>query len=99
MKTCHECQQPFAGHKGMRRCVSCHNAYFNIMELAHRAVGRAIRHGELPSLFLNDLPCVDCGKRARCYDHRDYNKPLEVDPVCRKCNYARGPAAPLGIAA
>ena len=26
------------------------------------------------------------------YDHRDYSKPLEVDPVCRRCNQMRGPA-------
>lgn len=37
------------------------------------------------------LKCVDCGKRAQCYDHRDYAKPLEVNPVCRSCNKFRGP--------
>jgi hypothetical protein len=35
--------------------------------------------------------CVDCGDKASVYDHRDYNKPYEVDPVCRKCNLKRGP--------
>jgi hypothetical protein len=38
------------------------------------------------------MQCVDCGAQARDYDHRDYNKPLEVDPVCRRCNLRRGPA-------
>ena len=58
--------------------------------LAHRAVAQAIRAGELkrPAEFL----CADCGVRASEYDHRDYSKPLEVAPVCRRCNHARGPA-------
>lgn len=36
--------------------------------------------------------CVDCGKRAECYDHRDYAKPFEVAPVCKSCNSRRGSA-------
>lgn len=38
--------------------------------------------------------CVDCGKPATCYDHRSYYKPLEVEPVCKKCNSKRGQAYP-----
>jgi len=38
------------------------------------------------------LICVDCGKQARDYDHRDYERPLDIDPVCRRCNQKRGPA-------
>ena len=51
---------------------------------------RAIQRGQLrpPSDFL----CVDCGDPATEYDHRDYAKPLEVEPVCRPCNSARGSA-------
>lgn len=60
---------------------------------AHQAVAYAIRKGELrrPSEF----PCADCGGKAVEYDHRDYNKPLEVEPVCRRCNLRRGPAIPV----
>lgn len=39
--------------------------------------------------------CVDCGLSATCYDHRDYNKPLDVVPVCQGCNVRRGPGLPL----
>jgi uncharacterized OB-fold protein len=39
--------------------------------------------------------CVDCGRTAECYDHRDYGRPLDVEPVCRACNVIRGPAKPL----
>lgn len=95
MRPCHECGKPFVCHHGMRRCEPCRRAYFAVMEQAHRAVSRAIRNGELPSLLTTETACVDCGRRAQQYDHRDYTKPLAVEPVCRKCNYKRGPAAPL----
>jgi hypothetical protein len=39
-----------------------------------------------------DFACADCGKPATDYDHRDYRKPLEVEPVCHSCNLKRGPA-------
>lgn len=35
--------------------------------------------------------CTDCDKIAEVYDHRDYSRPLEVEPVCKSCNYKRGP--------
>lgn len=53
-------------------------------------VGKAIRRGELPKA--SALHCADCGGQASDYDHRDYNKPLDVQPVCRSCNKLRGPA-------
>jgi hypothetical protein len=28
------------------------------------------------------------------YEHRDYTKPLQVEPVCRSCNALRGPGKP-----
>lgn len=61
-------------------------------QAAHTAVAREIRHGRLmrPALF----QCADCGGAADRYDHRDYGRPLSVDPVCRSCNRRRGPAAP-----
>lgn len=55
-------------------------------------VHRAIKKGVLPPA--RSCVCTDCGKPARHYDHRDYNKPLEVDPVCESCNHLRGPAIP-----
>lgn len=56
---------------------------------ARSAVNNAIKRGELQPA--NTLTCVDCGKQARDYDHRDYSKPLDVQPVCRSCNKKRGP--------
>jgi hypothetical protein len=39
--------------------------------------------------------CVDCGAPAVFYDHRDYDKPFDVVPVCRSCNIRRGTAMPF----
>jgi len=60
---------------------------------ATNAVHLAIRLGELPKLD-GTVACVDCGAPARDYDHRDYNRPLDVEPVCRGCNVKRGSAVP-----
>ena len=57
--------------------------------LAHRYVEIAIRCGDLPRLD-GLVPCADCAAPAREYDHRDYTKPLQVEPVCRRCNQKRG---------
>jgi hypothetical protein len=62
--------------------------------LANGRVRMAVKKGELPDLKAQEIPCVDCGARATSYDHRDYSKPLEVEPVCNKCNSKRGPALP-----
>jgi hypothetical protein len=58
---------------------------------AHRAVAMAVKRGDLQ--HVSTLYCVDCGKFAQCYDHRDYEKPLDVEPVCFSCNSRRGPAS------
>ena len=50
---------------------------------------QAVLKGKLPKLD-GKIACVDCGKPARLYDHRDYLKPLVVFPVCHKCNGKRG---------
>ncbi|MBB5414068.1 hypothetical protein [Paraburkholderia atlantica] len=55
-------------------------------------VRRATQEGSLPAP--SALKCSDCGCQASVYDHRDYNKPLDVDAVCQSCNLKRGPAIP-----
>lgn len=61
--------------------------------MTHRFTRLAVRNG-----YLKDpttLTCLDCGAPAQVYDHRDYNKPLDVEPVCHACNVKRGPAIPF----
>jgi hypothetical protein len=63
------------------------------MMRAAQIVCRAIKSGALKSLKDNSVLCVDCGlKPASQYEHRDYAKPLDVEPVCQRCNLKRGPA-------
>ena len=58
---------------------------------AHLETHRAMQQGRLPRLTGSTI-CVDCGVSASMYDHRDYSKPLEVAPVCARCNARRGHA-------
>ena len=62
--------------------------------IVSEAVSRAIRKGILKPI--KECICVDCGAPARHYDHRDYNKPDVVEPVCKKCNANRPPAIRYG---
>lgn len=59
---------------------------------AHNAVHTAIKRGMLPDLTSGEYACTDCGACAYEYDHRDYGRPLDVQPVCRSCNKRRGTA-------
>lgn len=64
--------------------------YYSGRTLAGQAVARHVAKKILrkPSEF----QCTDCDVQATEYDHRDYNKPLDVAPVCHKCNLRRGRA-------
>lgn len=97
-KACADCNATFRSYTA-KRCDKCRSARREYMRTgrgageAHTAVARAIRHGEIPAPAT--LACTDCGGQAQQYDHRDYNFPLVVEPVCRPCNLRRGPAIPL----
>ena len=78
-----------------RRCHKCSYLQRRLLDKlaapAHQAVRKAILAGLLPALD-GSVACVDCGKEAVAYDHREYSRPLDVDPVCQRCNLFRGPA-------
>ena len=62
-----------------------------VRDNAHKArdtIAYAKIMGKLPRA--DTMLCADCGKQADRYDHRDYGRPLDVEPVCLKCNAARG---------
>jgi hypothetical protein len=66
--------------------------YQKLQDKARAKVRRAVLRGELVNLKTSYIECTDCkNRRAMFYDHRDYNFPLEVIPVCRSCNSKRGP--------
>lgn len=90
------------GAKGGRprlRCDDCrqlHNlwrVWLSGCQTAAAYVATAIKRGHIP--HPTACACMDCGKRADAYDHRDYGHPLDVKPVCYGCNFRRGPAKPL----
>lgn len=56
-------------------------------EYVTRITLTAVKLGFLPDPV--DCACVDCGRNAECFDHRDYSKPLAVEPVCLACNSGR----------
>lgn len=85
-------------------CLSCKEAgnYSNSVSAgwallgrtdAGVAVAKAVKAGILPAVTA--CRCSDCGKPATEYEHRDYNKPLDVVPVCKSCNFRRGMAIPV----
>lgn len=43
------------------------------------------------------LKCVACGEQAEEYDHRDYKKSKEVEPLCKRCHTKRTPHWHTGI--
>ena len=94
--TCRLCNKEIIGrYHSAKHCWVCTDSHgiVNGARKAISAVAKAVRKGILPSV--KTLTCVDCGRPGECYDHRDYNKPLDVVPVCRKCNFRRGAAIPV----
>jgi hypothetical protein len=55
-------------------------------------VAKAVKSGRLPRA--SNCECVDCGRVAAVYDHRDYRSPHLVDPVCKQCDSKRGHGSP-----
>ena len=64
----------------------------NWQAISQNIVRRAKEAGILPDLKCGEYECVDCAGVATEYDHRDYARPLDVEPVCRSCNHKRGKA-------
>lgn len=84
-----------------RACVNCAvlgKVYRSIgtgRDAAIRLVKDEIKAGRL--IPPKALTCVDCGNPAQVYEHRDYNRPLDVVAACRSCNAKRGPAKPKNM--
>lgn len=76
----------------MRRLSPTVSERDRLRERAWGAVSAAIKAGTIA--HPQSLQCIDCDNPAWCYEHRDYRKPLDVQPVCQGCNNRRGPALP-----
>jgi hypothetical protein len=94
-KICNRCSEPIEEYKGTSKiCLMCGVQYIGdpLRDKARKLVRKAYIHGKIP--YPDTLVCVDCGRPAYCYDHRDYNKPFDVVPVCAGCNSKRGAGSP-----
>jgi hypothetical protein len=101
---CQWCRKPIPGlvteeqRKRRRYCLGCAHDRRIAMRTqgggaaATAMVNAAVLVGLLPRVRGGNIACTDCGKPATEYDHRDYGKPLDVQPVCHSCNIKRGPA-------
>lgn len=74
----------------IRYCPACRAEMHYVRMDATREVQHAVRLGRL--LRADQCRCVDCDGWAEVWDHRDYSKPLQVEPVCQSCNMRRGAA-------
>jgi len=102
IKCCYACHRPNARFKTSRYCLVCLSERQRIGNIgANRIAGgrvatniisRQVRKGYRQKA--SKYKCADCGKSAHVWEHRDYNKPLAVEPVCFSCNRKRGSAIP-----
>jgi len=91
LKKCYHCPQTFYPKNDTKiYCLDCHDEVDRQKKRAHNRIKTQIEHGKM--LRPTSYECWDCGKPADRYDHRDYGKPLDVQPVCLSCNSKRGPA-------
>ena len=90
-KKCIDCGEDTKRDPHSWRCMGCMHSVKKFNTLFSAFLNKAIKAGEM--LPAKEHVCVDCGDKAAHYDHRDYRKLTDVQPVCRVCNFRRGPAA------
>ena len=91
-KPCAYCSRPLPDVCG-KQDVYCPHCRFVAKMLQSSALGKvrhAVKSGKLAPV--RSLKCVDCSAPATLYEHRSYDRPLDVVPVCYRCNRRRGPA-------
>ena len=91
-KSCMHCRSDIVGrHLSCVMCKACAPEHYKRRCAASSLLFRAVKSGRVAPA--RGRQCVDCGKAASRYDHRDYSQPLLVVPVCAACNSKRGPAS------
>lgn len=79
-----------SGAHHARHCAECGKEWRARQIAAMKEVRRAVMDGRLPPV--KTLRCVDCDYPATDYEHRTYDRPLDVVATCRSCNQKRGHA-------
>jgi hypothetical protein len=90
--TCLRCSKPTIRHCQCVQdiCVQCSAEHYYEGDKARAILASAVKAGKITPATTKK--CVDCGWPAKVHDHRDYTKPLKIDPVCYSCNVRRGMA-------
>ncbi len=82
-------------HGKYRYCLNCHNAYMRENRVKHRdlppearfkANARAYAKVYIKRGLLKKEPCEKCGSMFSECHHQNYNYPLVVNWLCRKCH-------------
>lgn len=80
--------------KGQRYCLGCSNAYMRAWRKAHpltpeqkkKDIARSYAGVYKKRGKLAKIPCEKCGSPRSQMHHHDYDKPLEVEWLCRPCH-------------
>lgn len=80
MIVCEACGHRDSTRNDGRFCRGCQRFKSAVVN----QVGYAIKKGIIQRASC--FECVRCGKQAKEYDHRDYAKPMDIQPMCRSCN-------------
>lgn len=96
---CFRCQYEWIPRtENIKTCAGCRSPYWDtardevnylqMRDKAHKILQEQKYRG------YKDSPegekCVDCGEPAKHWEHRNYARPLIVEPVCHSCNLKRG---------
>lgn len=93
---CDNCGKKYKRAPGCNICIECSSERERQRGIVRRASAKAVKESITKGILkpATKYRCVDCGARASCYDHRDYRKPNDVEPVCKRCDANRGSGKP-----
>lgn len=91
-RACLVCQRVMGRgfHHSRIVCDWCSDQYRMFKMCVQQKVKSAIHSGKLPDW--RGLRCFVCSDDAIGYHHSDYSEPLNVQPICRSCNWRLGHA-------
>lgn len=94
LKPCSKCGEPHFRY-GQRYCLDCHKEYMRLNRPKHNELTTEQRKRASCRSYANvyknrgkliQLSCECCGDEKSQMHHEDYDKPLQVQWLCRKCH-------------